>query len=147
MLTRALRLLSAMAPLRFLSQSLELKTKCHFTCVESLGKFSGRAHFDAPNAHESCKSIRRKPLLVPLGSKTRHQVFYLALASLAIKRNIEIGRAQVAIILWNLIFEDHVIPPGVPGQLVDDPVVLMQILSRMSKDHVRRSLGLQLFEV
>ena len=85
-------------------------------------------------------------MLVALCFETGHQVLDLAVASFAVERHEEIRRTEVAVILGYFKFEDEVIAPGVPGQLVDNAVILMQIFARVSEDQIGRELAFQFFE-
>src|SRR5262249_12498033 len=47
-----------------------------------------------------------------------------------------IGRTHIPVVFWYLIFEDQVASKGVPGQLVQEAMILMQVVAKMSKDQI-----------
>ena len=62
---------------------------------------------------------------------------HLRCRSCARQRHEHVRHAEVAVELGNFVFEDQVIAERVPGQLVDDAVVLVQIVPAVREDHVR----------
>lgn len=58
----------------------------------------------------------------------------------------QIRRSQIAVILGYLVFQNQVIPKRVPGQLTQQAMVLMQVMSIMCEDDVG-SYGFELFEI
>src|SRR6266446_130622 len=114
--------------------------------IKCFSESTGRIRFDSPDAHQALKSILRKPMLIALRFEAGHQILDLTVANLAIERHEEIGRTEVAVVLRDFIFEDKMIPPSVPGQLVDDAVILVQIFARVGQDQIRRESVLQVLE-
>jgi len=63
-------------------------------------------------------------------------------ASFAAKAHEEIRLTEVRRDNGIFKFDMRWIAPGVPGQLVDDAVILMQIFARVSEDQIGRELAL-----
>jgi hypothetical protein len=55
--------------------------------------------------------------------------------------------AEVALVLGDLVLQDQVVAEGVPGQLGDQPVVLMAVLQPVGEDQVGGDLALEPLEV
>src|SRR5215469_10216085 len=62
------------------------------------------------------------------------------------KGNKEIWPAHVAVILRNLIFQNHVVPKSVPRKFGKKPVILMGVSTPLREDDVWVDLGLHFFE-
>src|ERR1035441_6774306 len=75
-----------------------------------------------------------------------HDVTHLLLANIHLQRHEHAGLSHVPVVFWNFILQNQMISKRVPGQLCEEPLVLMSVLSVVSKDNVRRDLLLQLFE-
>ena len=58
----------------------------------------------------------------------------------------QVRRTEIAVVLRDLVLEDQVVAPRVPGELAGQPVVLVQVGALMGEDHVGRELGLQALE-
>ena len=71
----------------------------------------------------------------------------LQVSDFPVERNKKVGAAQVAIILGNFVFQDEMVSPCVPGQLIDDPVILVKVVSSMRKDEVGRRSNFQGLEI
>ena len=48
--------------------------------------------------------------------------------------------------MWNFVFENEVAAPGVPSQLAEESMVLMQILAKMSENEIRLKRSFEFFE-
>ena len=81
-------------------------------------------------------------MLVALRLKKTTKVFDFQVAKALFEGNEKIGRAEIAIVFRNFVFEDEMIPPSVPGEIGKDAVVLMAVVPLMSEDDV----GLDLFQ-
>src|SRR3990172_8835261 len=64
-----------------------------------------------------------------------------------IQFNERIGGAKISMILRDLVFQDELVPKGVPGQLGNYPVILVQIVTVMGEDEIGRHSFLQQLEV
>ena len=58
----------------------------------------------------------------------------------------EVRYAKIAVIFRNFIFQDEVVSKGIPGQLTDQTMILMQIMPVMGEDDVWRFLPFQLLK-
>src|SRR6266851_5834553 len=114
--------------------------------MKTLRKSAGTICFNAPDSQQTHERVRSEPLLRPLRSKGAQNVLGLLFARLAVQPDKEIRRAQVTIVLGNLVFQDQVTSKRVPSQFTDHSVVLMQIVAVVRQDQVRREFLLQLFE-
>ena len=59
----------------------------------------------------------------------------------------EIWRSEIAVVLRDLVLEDEVIAPRVPGELRNEAVILMPIVAVVSEDEVGREVALQRLEL
>src|SRR5271170_845830 len=59
-----------------------------------------------------------------------------SLAQRFIKSDEEIRRAQIAVVFGNFVFENQMIAECIPGQLANQAMILMQIVSSVSKYQV-----------
>src|SRR5882724_2750211 len=114
--------------------------------VERFRVFVGGFRLHATESEQRLERIRREPVLVALGLEAIHDETDLLLADRPVEMHVEVWNAEIAVIFQNLVLEDQVIPVGVPGQVRDESMILMQIVTRVSEDDVRRALGLQLLE-
>ena len=53
----------------------------------------------------------------------------------------DVRAAEVAVVLRDLVLEDQVVAERVPGQLADEPVVLVEVVPRVREDEVRATRG------
>src|SRR5689334_5264687 len=100
----------------------------------------------AAKPHQSQESFLLEPVFALLGAEGLEQKPQLFPVNSVFERNEEVGRSHIAVVLRDLILQNHVVPEGVPGQLRDQAVVLMRILAVMGEDEIRRDLPLQLLE-
>ena len=92
----------------------------------------------AAHTHEAEERLVGEPVLVALGGEVLVEQGDLALGLRIAQRHIQVGCAQVAVVFWNLVFQDQVIAKGVPGQLAREAMILMQIVPGVNQDHIRR---------
>ncbi|HQK17298.1 MAG TPA: hypothetical protein PLJ27_07585, partial [Polyangiaceae bacterium] len=102
--------------------------------------------FDAANPKESVEGIGRKPRATVLTLEALADVRHFPAARRPIQLNIEVWRPQVSVVLDDLVFEDQVIPEGVPGQFADQPMVLVQVMTVVRENDVGLENALQLLE-
>ena len=74
------------------------------------------------------------------------QVLNLPVAGRPVERNEGVGRAQITVVLRDLVFENQVIPERIPGQVRHQPMVLMQVVAGMREDHVGPTAAGELVE-
>src|ERR1700683_168603 len=53
------------------------------------------------------------------------------------QRNKQIRATHVPVVLRNLVFEDQMVSICVPGQLGDEPVILVRVAAPVGENHVR----------
>ena len=58
----------------------------------------------------------------------------------------EVRYAKIAVIFRNFIFQDEMVSKGIPGQLTNQTMILMQIMPVMGEDDVWRFLPFQLLK-
>ena len=58
----------------------------------------------------------------------------------------EVRAPEVAVVLRDLVLEHEVVPPGVPGEVRDEPVVLVPVVPVVGEDEVGRALALERLE-
>ena len=56
------------------------------------------------------------------------------------------GPPEVTVVLRDLVLEDQVVAQRVPGQLADEPVVLVEVVPRVGEDEVRIDVALERLE-
>ena len=81
-----------------------------------------------------------------LGGEVPEQELDLARHELLAQRHEDVRRAEVAVVLRDLVLEDQVVAEGVPGQLGDEPVVLMAIGAGVREDDVGGDARAELVE-
>src|SRR5436189_6303858 len=75
--------------------------------VESFGPSAFRPTFDAAQSHQARERLGPEPLLRALAAEVREQVLDLALGDGRRERSVEIGTAEVALVLGDLVLEDE----------------------------------------
>ena len=60
--------------------------------------------------------------------------------------DVEVRAAELAVELGHLELEDEVVPERLPGQLADEPVVLVEVVAVVGQDQVRPHRALDRFE-
>ena len=70
----------------------------------------------------------------------------LSATGISVNLNEEIGRAQIPVVFRYLILQNQMIAKGIPGQLIDEPVILMQVIPLMCEHKIRIHLGFQALE-
>ena len=115
--------------------------------MESLGVAAPGNAFHSPQAHESKKCFLLEPTLCVLRLESIHDVTDLLLVNFLLERHEEVRLSQVSVVFRNLVFHDEVIAKRVPGQLANDPMILMQIVTVMCQDQVRNKFFLQFLKL
>lgn len=102
---------------------------------------------DSPHPHQSLERIRGEPLLVALRFEASRQVFDFAITCLLVEIHKNVGITEVTIVFENFVFENQVIAPSVPGQLIDHSMILVEIVTSVRQDQIGRQRVLQFFKV
>lgn len=113
------------------------------SAIETLSKSVRRIRFDAPEALKGQKSVLSKPVFGALGSKRLADISCFSFTSPAIQAHEEIGRAKIAVVLWNFVLQDEVVAKCIPGQLTDHSVVLVKVASVMGQNQIGLKLSLE----
>ncbi len=82
--------------------------------IKGFGVFLRRVAFDAADSHHGEKNIFREPVAATLGFETFKNRVDLFATGGFIQGNEEIRVAQIAVVFYNLIFQDQVTPESVP---------------------------------
>jgi len=76
-------------------------------------------------------------MLAALRSEHATKDFNLPPTRPAIQRNKTIRRTKIPIVLWYFVFEDQMIAEGVPREVAEQPMILMQIVAAVGKNQIR----------
>src|SRR5690242_395911 len=109
--------------------------------MERLGVAGRSVAFYAAQAQVPFERIAAEPATLRLCRKTFHQYVQLVFETRFTQRYIDVGMAQVAFVLWNLIFQNQMTTEGVPGQLGEQPMILVPVGQVMREDQVGRDLA------
>src|SRR5712692_230477 len=109
-------------------------------------RFGGGALHSADAGH-GAEQIALEPLPAGLGTVVLEQEGDLPLQGRGREGREEIRRSEVAVELGNLVLEDELVAPGVPRQVGDQPVVLVEITAVVGEDQVGGELPLDRLEV
>ncbi len=117
-----------------------------FPAMKSFGETAGTIAFNTANPHKGLKGIRSKPMVVGLGRETVHDTLYLSFALARIQWNKCIGLSQVAVVLGNFVFENQVIPEGIPGQTRYLGMILMKVITIVGENEIGIDISFDVFE-
>ena len=124
---------------RVLHRAHESKPQGDLRRVEGLREACRRTGLRASEPHEPEEEVFGEPVLVPLRREMRPQEGDLTARQLLVDGDESVRRAQIAVVLRHLVFENQVVAKRVPGQLARNPVVLMVVVTGMGKDQVGRA--------
>ena len=96
------------------------------------------AALDATQPGQPEERLRAEPVSVALGRVRRDQQVGLLPSGPCRDVDVEVRPAQVAVELGDLELEDQVVAERLPGQLADEPVVLVEVVAVVGQDEVRR---------
>src|SRR6185295_4126165 len=105
-----------------------------FACEEGFGVTLPAFH--AAKARQAAEGFFVEPGFRTLRAEMAMQEFDLAAQDFLAEFDIEVRLAQIAIPFRNFVFEDELIAEGVPGELTEEPMILVRILARMGHNHV-----------
>jgi hypothetical protein len=120
--------------------------KPKFPDVKGFGKMFFGSTLVPPERHQTEEGPGAEPVLIGLGGKGAHDPIHLPTGHFLGQGYVPVGGAQVPIPLWNLIFQNGLITPGVPRKVGDQPVILVPVLPEMREDQVRSDTPLQIFQ-
>src|SRR5664280_103336 len=104
------------------------------------------AGLDAAQAHETLESLRLEPASLPLTGECPRQDVDLLAGHIGWQADKEVGRDEVALVLGNLVLPDEVVTESLPGDLSQQSVILMEVISPGREHDVGRSLALEFLE-
>src|SRR6185436_6984105 len=114
--------------------------------VKGFREAAGCRALDAADARERAEGIRCEPRTRALRWEALHEAADLVLELLGGERDVDVRVPEVALVLRDLVLEHEVRAERVPGQLRDEPVVLVPVVQMMREDDVGRDLRLDLLE-
>lgn len=114
--------------------------------METLRKPGGAPALDTAQTHQASKQIFAEPVQRALTGEVPDQVIALLRYISFAEGHEEIGMAEIAVVLGDLIFENEMIAEGVPGQLGQHPMVLVAVMAMVGENDIRGNLQLQRFE-
>ena len=109
----------------------------YLAAKESFCEACGRGTFDSADAVHCLEGAPGEPMLRCLSLKVVQEELNLSFASFLGKRHEHLRTTQVAIIFEDFILEDQVISECVPGEVRQDPVILMSVIAIMREDQLR----------
>src|SRR5271166_165874 len=97
--------------------------------IEGLGISCRRVGLHPAEPQDRKKGLFVEPLLLALRVEAVDDDLDLAGAGRFFQRNEEVGRAQVAVVVRNLVLQDQVVPERVPREVRDQAVVLVPVVA------------------
>src|SRR3954470_24881704 len=91
-------------------------SKNELSRMKGFGATVGRIAFDAANAHEPIERFRAKPRTRRLRAEVLEQELDLSRGHRLGERHIEVGGAEIALVLGDPVLDHQVIAEGVPSQ-------------------------------
>src|SRR5690349_17338374 len=104
--------------------------------IERLGVSRRRVGLHPAQPENGAEQILGEPLAAHLAREAADDRVDLALDQRFVQRHEDVRRAQVAIVLRDLVLEDPMIAKRVPGELGDRAMVLVQILPPVGEDQI-----------
>src|SRR5690348_1350185 len=85
--------------------------------IEGFSVTAGRDALHTPQPHQPQKGFLGEPRLRSLRFKSFHQTADFFVADFCIQRHEKVRLSHVAVILWNFVFENQMIPERIPSKL------------------------------
>src|SRR3989304_6281592 len=82
-------------------------SKHHLPAIERLRVSPPAVRFDDAHTHQREKGVFREPMFVPLAAVAFHDVTDLPPAHGLVEIHIEVGYAEISIVLWDLVLKDE----------------------------------------
>src|SRR4029434_6486030 len=114
--------------------------------VEGFGMAAGCVALHSTHAQEGPEEILREPALAGLAWEAGKDHLDFPPTERVVERYEDIRRPEVAVVLGDLVFENELVSEGVPRELGDQPVVLMEVVAVVGEHEVRGSRTLELLE-
>src|SRR5207237_8618965 len=99
----------------------------------------------AAKPEERAKGLLVEPVLASLAGEHTERI-QLPGDVIRLHWNVEVGLTEIAIPFRYFIFPDLMRPERVPGQLVDQAMILMSVVARMSQNEIRIGRLQELFK-
>src|SRR5271166_6396221 len=148
---RASRALVRVAPFEPLASGSSVRAvglpQDGLAAIEGLGISCRRVGLHPAEPEDRKKGLFVEPLLLALRLEAVDDDLDLAGAGRFFQRNEEVGRAQVAVVLRDLILQDQVAPARVPREVRDQAVVLVPVVAVVGEDQIGAKLPLQGLEL
>src|SRR5262245_51883821 len=87
-----------------------------------------------------------KPVFRSLSFEMASDQGNLASRELTGDRYKDIRTTEVTVIFNDFVLQDQLVPPGVPGQFTDCPMILMKVVASMRENQVRPTSSLERLE-
>src|SRR6185369_13900275 len=113
--------------------------------VECLGVL--RPGLDAADAEEAPERLRIEPLLRALAREGRREDANLGLDDVLGERHVDARRAEIAVPFRNFVLEHQRAAKGLPGELGDEAMVLVQVVALVGEHEVGRDVARERGEV
>lgn len=123
-----------------------VSTKYKLSRIKSFRKPGGRIRLNTAQPENCSECILGKPLVRALALKILHHVFNFLRTHFLTEVNEHIRASKTPIVLDNFILKDQMIPKSVPRQLRNQPMILMEIVSKMGEDNIGTYRTLQFFK-
>src|SRR5688572_11954327 len=115
--------------------------------MERFGVFVRGGAFDATQAQDRLEGVLRHPrLAAAFAAESSTDVLDLARANFFVEGDKEVRPAEIAVVLGNLVLQDQVAAPRVPGEVTDGAVVLVPVIPIVGEDQIRIDVLLELLE-
>lgn len=118
----------------------------YLPAVKCLRETGNRRTLDPTDSMHGLESIRSEPMLGGLSLEVFHEQLDLAATKLLGEWGKEIWTTQIAIVFEDLVLKNQMISEGVPGQVRQNAVVLMPIITVVGEDHIGIELCFDLFK-
>jgi hypothetical protein len=97
--------------------------------------------------HDGPKRVFRKPLFIALRLEIFYDLPYFLIACIAFNLDEEIRRTDISIVFGDFVLQNQVVAVCVPGQFIDQSMVLMQITSKVCENKIRGIFQFHLLEI
>src|SRR2546427_2672478 len=95
---------------------------------------AGRVAFHPAQTEERPEELLREPALLDLAGEVRQDRVDSAAAEGLLKRHEDVRCPEIAVVLRDFVLEDEVIPEGVPRQLRDQSMILVEVVAIVRQD-------------
>ncbi len=114
-----------------------------FPTVKRLGETAFRVTFDGAEAEERLERAGGEPWLFALRGKVREQVIDFLAGDVFRQWHEKVWRAEVAFVFRYFVFQNRVIAEGVPSELGDQAMILMEIFAAVRENEVGLDVALE----